>query len=63
MNVSKEVGNGVVVIFLRNLEDLFKKYFDVLVKLFIWVKDDMKSFVLDCELVVWDVDEKKVLFF
>ncbi|GKT53468.1 DNA ligase-like protein [Colletotrichum tofieldiae] len=43
--------------------DLSKKYPDILAKLHTWVKEDTKSFVLDCETVAWDVDEKKVLPF
>ncbi|KAK4202649.1 putative DNA ligase [Triangularia verruculosa] len=62
-NASREVGKGVAAIFSRNSEDLSKKYPDVLAKLSTWVKDDTKSFVLDCESVAWDVDEKKVLPF
>jgi DNA ligase I, ATP-dependent (dnl1) len=60
---SKEVGKGVAAIFSRNSEDLSKKYPDVLAKLPTWVKEDTKSFVLDCESVAWDVNEKKVLPF
>ncbi|AEO69451.1 uncharacterized protein THITE_43396 [Thermothielavioides terrestris NRRL 8126] len=60
---SKEVGRGVAAIFSRNSEDLSKKYPDVLAKLPTWVKEDTKSFVLDCESVAWDVKEKKVLPF
>ncbi|WZH42644.1 ATP-dependent DNA ligase [Fusarium acuminatum] len=59
----KEVGAGVASIFSRNSEDLSKKYPDILAKLHTWVKPDTKSFVLDCETVAWDVDEKKVLPF
>ncbi|KAH8894918.1 ATP-dependent DNA ligase [Thozetella sp. PMI_491] len=59
----QETGNGVAAIFSRNSEDLSKKYPDVLEKLHTWVKDDTKSFVLDCESVAWDVVEKKVLPF
>ncbi|UQC78151.1 DNA ligase I [Colletotrichum lupini] len=55
--------NGVAAIFSRNSEDLSKKYPDILTKLHTWVKEDTKSFVLDCETVAWDVDEKKVLPF
>ncbi|KAK4169361.1 hypothetical protein QBC43DRAFT_251509 [Cladorrhinum sp. PSN259] len=62
-NASKEVGNGVASIFSRNSEDLSKKYPDILAKLPTWVKEDTKSFVLDCESVAWDVTEKKVLPF
>ncbi|GJC95381.1 DNA ligase-like protein [Colletotrichum higginsianum] len=43
--------------------DLSKKYPDILAKLHTWVKEDTKSFVLDCETVAWDVEEKKVLPF
>ena len=54
---------GVSNIFSRNSEDLSKKYPDILQKLPTWVKQDTKSFVLDCETVAWDTDEKKVLPF
>lgn len=60
---TKEAAAGVASIFSRNSEDLSKKYPDILAKLHTWVKDDTKSFVLDCESVAWDVDEKKVLPF
>ncbi|KZL83834.1 dna ligase, partial [Colletotrichum incanum] len=60
---TKAAGNGVASIFSRNSEDLSKKYPDILAKLHTWVKEDTKSFVLDCETVAWDVDEKKVLPF
>ncbi|KAL2021064.1 hypothetical protein VTK56DRAFT_7719 [Thermocarpiscus australiensis] len=60
---TKEVGRGVAAIFSRNSEDLSKKYPDILEKLPTWVKEDTKSFVLDCESVAWDVQEKKVLPF
>ncbi|RDW65255.1 DNA ligase-1 [Coleophoma crateriformis] len=57
------VSGGLTAIFSRNSEDLSKKYPDVLAKLNTWVKEDTKSFVLDCESVAWDVVEKKVLPF
>ncbi|KAK3301984.1 uncharacterized protein B0T15DRAFT_288189 [Chaetomium strumarium] len=63
LNATKEVGRGVAAIFSRNSEDLSKKYPDILAKLPTWVKEDTKSFVLDCESVAWDVQEKKVLPF
>jgi DNA ligase-1 len=62
-SATKEVGKGVASIFSRNSEDLSKKYPDILAKLPTWVKEDTKSFVLDCESVAWDVQEKKVLPF
>lgn len=54
---------GLSSIFSRNSEDLSKKYPDVLGKLDTWVKNDVKSFVLDCETVAWDTEAKKVLPF
>ncbi|KAF2199406.1 ATP-dependent DNA ligase [Delitschia confertaspora ATCC 74209] len=54
---------GVANIFSRNSEDLSKKYPDILAKLPTWVKEGTKSFVLDCETVAWDMEEKKVLPF
>lgn len=54
---------GLSSIFSRNSEDLSKKYPDVLGKLDSWVKNDVKSFVLDCETVAWDTENKKVLPF
>ncbi|KAI9737060.1 MAG: hypothetical protein M1834_000650 [Cirrosporium novae-zelandiae] len=55
--------NGLAAIFSRNSEDLSKKYPDILAKLSAWIKPETKSFVLDCETVAWDVEEKKVLPF
>lgn len=54
---------GLSAIFSRNSEDLSKKYPDVLAKLDSWIKDDVNSFVLDCETVAWDTETKKVLPF
>ena len=62
-DATQEVGRGVASIFSRNSEDLSKKYPDILAKLHTWVKEDTRSFVLDCESVAWDVTEKKVLPF
>ncbi|KAK2595586.1 ATP-dependent DNA ligase Cdc17 [Conoideocrella luteorostrata] len=60
---AKAAADGVASIFSRNSEDLSRKYPDILAKLHTWVKDDTKSFVLDCETVAWDVTERKVLPF
>lgn len=60
---NKEAAGGVASIFSRNSEDLSKKYPDVLAKLHTWIKEGTNSFVLDCETVAWDVEEKKVLPF
>ncbi|RKF65124.1 DNA ligase 1 [Erysiphe neolycopersici] len=61
--VSKTSTGGFAAIFSRNSEDLSKKYPDILSKLNTWVKPETKSFVLDCESVAWDINEKKVLPF
>lgn len=60
---AKGAAGGLSAIFSRNSEDLSKKYPDILEKLGTWVKEDTKSFVLDCETVAWDLMEKKVLPF
>lgn len=62
-DANKEAADGVASIFSRNSEDLSRKYPDILEKLHTWVKEDTKSFVLDCETVAWDMVEKKVLPF
>lgn len=54
---------GLSNIFSRNSEDLSKKYPDILAKLPSWIKEGVTSFVMDCETVAWDVDEKKLLPF
>ncbi|KIX03752.1 uncharacterized protein Z518_07305 [Rhinocladiella mackenziei CBS 650.93] len=54
---------GLASIFSRNSEDLSKKYPDILEKLNTWIKPSTKSFVLDCEVVAWDPQNKKVLPF
>ena len=54
---------GLSAIFSRNSEDLSKKYPDILDKLHTWIKPETKSFVLDCETVAWDLEQKKVLPF
>lgn len=61
--VSGKGDKGISAIFSRNSEDLSKKYPDILAKLRSWIKEETKSFVLDCETVAWDLVEKKVLPF
>ena len=63
LDATKGISGGLAAIFSRNSEDLSKKYPDILVKLDTWIKNDTKSFVLDCETVAWDIVEKKVLPF
>ena len=60
---TNKVGKGVAKIFSRNSEDLTKKYPDILGVLDQWIKPGVESFILDCETVGWDIEEKKVLPF
>lgn len=62
-NTLQKDAKGLSSIFSRNSEDLSKKYPDVLAKLGTWIKDGVSSFVLDCETVAWDTENKKVLPF
>lgn len=62
-NTLQKDSKGLSSIFSRNSEDLSKKYPDVLAKLDGWIKEGVKSFVLDCETVAWDTVNKKVLPF
>lgn len=59
----KQTEKGVAKIFSRNSEDLSKKYPDILGLLDTWIKPGVESFILDCETVGWDKEEKKVLPF
>lgn len=54
---------GITKIFSRNSENLSNKYPDILSLLNKWVKPGVESFVLDCEAVAWDKEEKRVLPF
>ncbi|KAA8895068.1 DNA ligase [Sphaerosporella brunnea] len=54
---------GIAKIFSRNSEELSPKYPDILAALDKWVQKGVESFVLDCEAVAWDREEKRVLPF
>ena len=60
---TKRIEKGVAKIFSRNSEDLSKKYPDILGVLDTWIRPGVESFILDCETVGWDREEKKVLPF
>ncbi|RPB19410.1 ATP-dependent DNA ligase [Terfezia boudieri ATCC MYA-4762] len=60
---TNKIDKGVAKIFSRNSEDLSKKYPDILGVLDSWIKPGVESFILDCETVGWDKEEKKVLPF
>lgn len=55
--------SGKTYIFSRNQEDTSGKYPDVLKEVGDYIKPETKSFILDCECVAWDVQEKKILPF
>ncbi|WEW57806.1 ATP-dependent DNA ligase Cdc17 [Emydomyces testavorans] len=63
VGILQKDGQGLCAIFSRNSEDLSKKYPDVLDKLESWVRPGTKSFVVDCETVAWDLENKKLLPF
>ena len=60
---ANKTDKGVAKIFSRNSEDLSKKYPDILGALDTWIKPGVESFILDCETVGWDKEQKKVLPF
>jgi DNA ligase-1 len=67
-NSSKEFptidkAKGIAKIFSRNSEELSPKYPDILGALDRWVQPGVESFILDCEAVAWDREEKRLLPF
>nr|KAJ3422714.1 tRNA ligase [Polyrhizophydium stewartii] len=55
--------NGTVVIYSRNSENLSGKYPDIIERIPNVPKPGVKSFVLDCEAVAWDVKKQCILPF
>ncbi|KAI9330379.1 putative CDC9-DNA ligase I [Zopfochytrium polystomum] len=55
--------DGTVTIFSRNSENLSNKYPDIVALVPKVVTSTVKSFVLDCEAVAWDVKKKCILPF
>ncbi|KAG0351220.1 hypothetical protein BG005_009313 [Podila minutissima] len=54
---------GSTMIYSRNSENMSAKYPDVMERLYKFTKPDTKSFVLDCEAVAWDREQKCILPF
>ncbi|KAF8915614.1 ATP-dependent DNA ligase Cdc17, partial [Haplosporangium bisporale] len=54
---------GSMMIYSRNSENMSAKYPDVMERLHKFAKSDTKSFVLDCEAVAWDREQKCILPF
>ncbi|GAA6024482.1 hypothetical protein JCM11491_004831 [Sporobolomyces phaffii] len=55
--------DGTIKVFSRNSEDMSVKYPDLVVQLPRCIKEGTKSFVIDCEAVAWDAEEKRLLEF
>jgi len=55
--------SGKAAIFSRNQENTAGKYPDILREIKNYMKPETKSFILDCECVAWDIEEKKILPF
>ncbi|KAF9913655.1 hypothetical protein BX616_009765 [Lobosporangium transversale] len=55
--------DGSMKIYSRNSENMSNKYPDVMERLHKFAKPDTESFVLDCEAVAWDREQKCILPF
>lgn len=56
--------DGRIFVASRNLENMSEKYPDITQKMNLVKKDpSVRTFVLDCEAVAWDSEERKILPF
>lgn len=55
--------DGTIAVFSRNSENMSAKYPDLVEQIPRCIKEGVKSFVLDCEAVAYDIEEKKLLPF
>ncbi|KAI8354463.1 hypothetical protein B0O80DRAFT_386244 [Mortierella sp. GBAus27b] len=58
-----KLDDGSMRIYSRNSENMSTKYPDVMERLGKFAKEQTKSFVLDCEAVAWDREQKCILPF
>ncbi|KAI1321163.1 hypothetical protein EDD11_007729 [Mortierella claussenii] len=58
-----KLDDGSMRIYSRNSENMSTKYPDVMERLVKFAKADTKSFVLDCEAVAWDREQRCILPF
>ncbi|KAF9286404.1 hypothetical protein BGZ68_002931 [Mortierella alpina] len=58
-----KLDDGSMKIYSRNSENMSAKYPDVMERLVKFAKGNTKSFVLDCEAVAWDREQKCILPF
>ena len=55
--------DGTIKVYSRNMEDMTQRYPDLLAGGTKFARDDVKSYILDCEAVAWDRQQKKILPF
>lgn len=55
--------DGKCFIYSRNQEDTSGKYPDVLTEVGDYIRPETTAFILDCECVAWDVQDKRILPF
>ncbi|XP_073840534.1 DNA ligase 1 [Musca autumnalis] len=55
--------NGVISIFSRNQENNTTKYPDIICRIGEFSKTGVKSYIIDSEIVAWDVEQKMILPF
>lgn len=55
--------NGVISIFSRNQENNTTKYPDIICRIEEFSKSGVKSYIIDSEIVAWDVEQKMILPF
>lgn len=53
----------MVKIYSRNQEDNTSKYPDIIAKIEHTKRETVKTFILDCEAVAWDPENKRILPF
>lgn len=54
---------GEISIFSRNYENNTEKYPDIIARCKSFVKEKVKSFIIDSEIVAWDINQKQILPF
>lgn len=55
--------DGKIMVYSRNSEDMTKRYPDILSGIGASMKENVQSFVLDCEAVAWDREKQSILPF
>ncbi|ANB15112.1 DNA ligase (ATP) CDC9 [Sugiyamaella lignohabitans] len=55
--------DGKIRVYSRNMEDMSQRYPDIVSIVPHFMPDSKKSFILDCEAVAWDREQRKILPF